>query len=388
MTKSQKIAILGSTGSIGIQTLEVIEQHPDLFEVEVLTANKNANLLIQQALKYEPNAVVIADENKYQEVQDALSKHHIKVFCGSHSIEDIVSMESIDTVVMALVGYSGLRPTYNAMKHNKKVALANKEVLVVGGALIMELINTTKSSIYPIDSEHSAIFQCLVGESFDTIEKLILTASGGPFRTFSLNELENVSPEQALKHPNWSMGAKVSIDSASMMNKGMEVIEAHWLFGIPVDKIEVMVHPESIVHSMVQFTDGSVKAQLGIPDMKLPIQYALSYPQRVYLKEDRLDLFKQGSLHFEKPDLDKFRNLRIAFDAIRMGGIIPCVMNAANEIAVEAFLQKRLKFTQIPIIIEHCIHQVTNISNPELDDYFIMDKETRIKANNLINKTI
>ncbi len=388
MTKTQKLAILGSTGSIGIQTLEVVDQHPELFEIEILTANQNADLLIQQALKYQPNAVVIADENKYQQVQDALSKHHIKVFAGQKSLEDIVTMESIDTVVMALVGYSGLKPTYNAMLTNKKVALANKEVLVAGGELIMNLINTTKSSIYPIDSEHSAIFQCLVGESFNTIEKLILTASGGPFRTFTKDQLENVSTEQALKHPNWSMGAKVTIDSATMMNKGLEVIEAFWLFGIPVDKIEVMVHPESIIHSMVQFTDGSVKAQLGIPDMKLPIQYALSYPNRLHLKEERLDLFAHGKLHFEKPDLQKFPNLRIAFDAIRAGGIIPCVMNAANEIAVEAFLQKRLKFTEIPTVIEQCIHQVVNISKPDLNDYFMMDKETRIKANELINKTI
>lgn len=382
----KKIAILGSTGSIGIQTLEVIDQHPDKFQVEVLTANKNSTLLIQQSIKYQPNAVVIVDETKYEEVKQALSTFDIKVFSGESSLADIVTMSTIDQVVMALVGYSGLKPTYNALLSNKRIALANKEVLVVGGELIMNLMNKTKSSIYPVDSEHSAIFQCLVGESFNTIEKLILTASGGPFRKFSIHELENVTVSQALKHPNWSMGAKVTIDSASMMNKGLEVIEAHWLFGIPAKKIEVLIHPESVVHSMVQFADGSVKAQLGIPDMKLPILYAMSYPERLFLNEKRLDLCEYSSLNFEKPDYKKFRNLEIAFEALRQGGIIPCVMNAANEIAVEAFLQNKIKFTDIPTLIEHCIQGIGNVKNPSMDDYFNVDKEIRIKANEQINK--
>ena len=357
----KKIAILGSTGSIGIQTLEVIDQHSDKFQVEVLTANKNSELLIQQSLKYQPNAVVIVDESKYNEVKQALASSDIKVFCGETSLADIVSMSTIDQVVMALVGYSGLKPTYNALLSNKRVALANKEVLVVGGELIMNLMSKTKSSIYPVDSEHSAIFQCLVGESFNTIEKLILTASGGPFRKFSIQELGNVTVSQALKHPNWTMGAKVTIDSASMMNKGLEVIEAHWLFGITADKIEVMIHPESVIHSMVQFADGSIKAQLGIPDMKLPILYAMSYPERLTLNEKRLDLCEYSSLNFEKPDFKKFRNLEIAYETLRQGGIIPCVMNAANEIAVDAFLKNRVKFTDIPKIIEQCIEGTTNI---------------------------
>ncbi len=384
----KKIAILGSTGSIGIQTLEVVDQHPDKFQIEVLTANKNSALLIQQSLKYQPNAVVIADESKYDEVKSALSLTDIKVFTGESSLADIVSMSTIDIVVMALVGYSGLKPTYNAIFSNKRIALANKEVLVVGGELIMNLIGKTKSSIYPVDSEHSAIFQCLVGESFNTIDKFILTASGGPFRTFSLQELKNVTVQQALKHPNWSMGAKVTIDSASMMNKGLEVIEAHWLFGVPVDKIEVLLHPESVIHSMVQFVDGSVKAQMGVPDMKLPILYAMSYPERLSLIEKRLDLCAYSSLNFEKPDFSKFRNLEIAYEAIRLGGVIPCVMNAANEIAVEAFLQNKIKFTDIPVLIEHCIQGFVNIKNPNIDDYFNVDKEIRIKANEQINKIL
>ncbi len=384
----KRIAILGSTGSIGIQTLEVINQHPDKFQVEVLTANKNSDLLIQQSLKYQPNAVVIVDEMKYSEVKEALASSDIKVFCGETSLADIVTMSTIDIVVMALVGYSGLKPTYNAILSNKRIALANKEVLVVGGELIMNLINQTKSSIYPVDSEHSAIFQCLVGESFSTIEKLILTASGGPFRKLSLKEMENVTLKQALNHPNWLMGAKVTIDSASMMNKGLEVIEAHWLFGTPLDKIEVLIHPESVVHSMVQFVDGSIKAQLGIPDMKLPIMYAMSYPERFNLDEKRLDFCKYASLNFEKPDFDKFRNLKIAYEAIHEGGVIPCVMNAANEIAVEAFLNEKIKFMDIPNIIEQCMEGFVNIQKPSLDDYFKVDQEIRIKAKEKLNKKI
>ncbi|NLN73464.1 MAG: 1-deoxy-D-xylulose-5-phosphate reductoisomerase [Bacteroidales bacterium] len=387
-SKKTNVAILGSTGSIGTQSLEVIKQHQDKFQVEVLTACRNSQLLIKQATELKPNAVVIADETKYEKVKEALEPHFIKVFAGTKSLEDVVTMESIDVIVMALVGYSGLKPTYNAVKANKRIALANKEVLVVGGELIMNLLQNSRASIYPVDSEHSAIFQCLVGESFDTIEKLILTASGGPFRNLEIEKWGQVTPEQALKHPNWCMGDKVTIDSATMMNKGLEVIEAYWLFGVPIDNIEVLIHPQSIVHSMVQFNDGSVKAQLGIPDMKLPIQYALSYPQRIKLQEERLDLAKIVSLDFEEVDTDKFRNLKIAINSIKKGGLYPCAMNAANEIAVDAFLNNRLNFAKIPDLIEQSTANIVSISGPTIDDYFEMDKEIRHKTNELIIKGI
>jgi len=384
----KRIAILGSTGSIGTQTLEVVDAHPDRFQVEVLTAMNNADLLIQQALKYQPNAVVVANEDKYDEVQKALGHTDIKVFAGESSLVDIVEMDSIDLVVMALVGYSGLKPTVNALKHRKPIALSNKEVLVVAGELITTMAMENGVPIFPVDSEHSAIFQCLVGEYHNPIEKLILTASGGPFRGKSLDFLSTVTVAQALNHPNWSMGNKVTIDSASLMNKGLEVIEAHWLFQVPVSKIEVLVHPQSVVHSMVQFTDGSIKAQLGVPDMKLPIMYALSFPERLQSPFPRLNFDDYSTLTFEKPDLKVFRNLDIAYQSIARGGNTPCVMNAANEIAVHSFLQDKISFLQISDVIENTIAKTSFISKPTLNDYFQTDKESRIIASQFINQQI
>jgi len=384
----KRIAILGSTGSIGTQTLQVVDTHPDLFQIEVLTAMDNATLLIQQALYYQPNAVVIVNESKYEEVSSALSKTDIKVFCGASSLIDIVEMESIDIVMVALVGYSGLKPTINAIKHKKAIALSNKEVLVVAGELITTLALENQVPIFPVDSEHSAIFQCLTGEFHNPIEKLILTASGGPFRGKSTDFLKNVTIEQTLKHPNWSMGAKVTIDSASLMNKGLEVIEAHWLFQVPVDQIEVLVHPQSIIHSMVQFSDGAIKAQLGVPDMKVPIMYALSYPNRLPSPFPRLNFDDYASLTFEKPDLKVFRNLNIAYQAIAKGGNTPCIMNAANEIAVQSFLSKKITFLQLPDVIEHTIQKINYIAKPTLADYFNTDNESRIIATQFINQQI
>ncbi|MEI6348143.1 MAG: 1-deoxy-D-xylulose-5-phosphate reductoisomerase [Bacteroidota bacterium] len=384
----KRIAILGSTGSIGTQTLEVVDAYPDVYQVEVLTAMNNAELLIQQALKYSPNAVVIANDKKYSEVADALAHTDIKVFAGDSSLIDIVEMESIDIVMMALVGYSGLKPTYNAIKHRKPIALSNKEVLVVGGELITALSIENNVPIFPVDSEHSAIFQCLTGEFHNPIEKLILTASGGPFRGKSKEFLESVTVEQALNHPNWNMGNKVTIDSASLMNKGLEVIEAHWLFQVPVENIEVLVHPQSVIHSMVQYCDGSIKAQLGVPDMKLPIMYSLSYPNRLPSPFPRLSFDDYTSLTFEKPDRTVFRNLDIAYKSIALGGNTPCIMNAANEIAVEAFLNKKIGFLQLSDIIEHTIQKVGFIAKPTMDDYFETDKESRIIAKQLINQSI
>lgn len=384
----KRIAILGSTGSIGTQTLEVVDAYPDVYQVEVLTAMNNAELLIQQALKYSPNAVVIANDEKYSEVADALAHTDIKVFAGDSSLIDIVEMESIDIVMMALVGYSGLKPTYNAIKHRKPIALSNKEVLVVGGELITALSIENNVPIFPVDSEHSAIFQCLTGEFHNPIEKLILTASGGPFRGKSKEFLESVTVEQALNHPNWNMGNKVTIDSASLMNKGLEVIEAHWLFQVPVENIEVLVHPQSVIHSMVQYCDGSIKAQLGVPDMKLPIMYSLSYPNRLPSPFPRLSFDDYTSLTFEKPDRTVFRNLDIAYKSIALGGNTPCIMNAANEIAVDAFLNKKIGFLQLSDIIEHTIQKVGFIAKPTMDDYFETDKESRIIAKQLINQSI
>lgn len=384
----KRIAILGSTGSIGTQTLDVVDAHPDRFQVEVLTAMNNADLLIRQALKYQPNAVVVANEAKYDEVQKALQQTDIKVFAGESSLVDIVEMDSIDLVVMALVGYSGLKPTVNALKHKKPIALSNKEVLVVAGELVTALAMENGVPIFPVDSEHSAIFQCLVGEYHNPIEKLILTASGGPFRGKSLDFLNTVTVAQALNHPNWSMGNKVTIDSASLMNKGLEVIEAHWLFQVPVSKIEVLVHPQSVVHSMVQFVDGSIKAQLGVPDMKLPIMYALSFPERLQSPFPRLNFDDYHSLTFEKPDLKVFRNLDIAYQSIAKGGNTPCVMNAANEIAVHSFLQDQISFLQISEVIERTIMKMDYISKPTLNDYFQTDKESRIIASQIIKQRI
>ncbi|OFX32866.1 MAG: 1-deoxy-D-xylulose-5-phosphate reductoisomerase [Bacteroidetes bacterium GWA2_32_17] len=380
----KRIAILGSTGSIGTQSLEVISFFPDFFEVEVLTANNNSELLIFQARKYNPNTVIIANENKYLEVKNALSDLAIKVFAGNKSISDIVESDNVDIVIAAMVGFSGLIPVLNALENNKKVALANKETLVVAGSLIKEISKRKTISIIPVDSEHSAIFQCLVGENEKAVDKLILTASGGPFLTKKIEELEKVTVKQALAHPNWTMGAKVTIDSATMMNKGLEIIEAHWLFNVPTNKIEVVVHPQSIIHSMVQFTDGSVKAQLGLPDMRTPIQYALTYPNRFENKLDKIDFAKLNQLTFETPDFKKFSCLNLAYYALNKGGNMPCIMNAANEIAVQKFLNEKIKFTEIPKVTENTMQKATFIKNPSLNDLITTDSEAReiAKKNN------
>ncbi|MBR4619680.1 MAG: 1-deoxy-D-xylulose-5-phosphate reductoisomerase [Salinivirgaceae bacterium] len=380
MTKH--IAILGSTGSIGTQTLDVARAHTDKLTVEVLTAGHNAKLLIEQAREFKPNAVVIADETKYTEVREALADLDIKVWTGSKAIEDVVQMSTVDTVVTAMVGYVGLSSTIKAIEAGKNIALANKETLVVAGELITELVAKHKVKVTPVDSEHSAIFQCLVGEP--EVEKLIITASGGPFRTKSIDELRTVTPQQALKHPNWNMGAKITIDSASMMNKGLEVIEAHWLFGIPYEKIEVTVHPQSIIHSMVQFIDGSVKAQMGLPDMRLPIQYALSYPDRWPSTFGRIDFKNQQPLTFEAPDLEKFRCLALAYEALGKGGNMPAIMNAANEVAVAAFLKERIGFLDIAATIERTMHAIAFVGKPTYEDYVATDREARKYAEGLI----
>jgi len=385
MTDNKKhIAILGSTGSIGAQALEVIAANPDLFVVEVLSANSNSALLIEQALKFKPNAVVIVDENKYQEVYDALSMKDVKVYAGKESLSQVVEMDSIDMVLTALVGYSGLRPTISAIKAKKNIALANKETLVVAGSLITDLGKENGVSILPVDSEHSAIFQCLVGEFHNPIEKIYLTASGGPFRGWNKGDLLKVSKEQALKHPNWEMGAKITIDSASLMNKGLEVIEAKWLFGLKPEQIDVIVHPQSIIHSIVQFTDGSMKAQMGLPDMKLPIQYALAYPQRIVSDFPRFNFMDYPSLTFEKADTDTFRNLSLAYKAMHKGGNMACVLNAANEVVVDAFLKDKIGFLEMSDIIESCMEKSTFVGNPAYDDFVSSDEESRALANTLI----
>ncbi len=378
------IAILGSTGSIGTQTLQVVEEHPECFEVYALTAGSRVDELIEQARKFTPEAVVIADETKYEKLKDALADLPIKVYAGYEAICEIVQSGPIDVVVTAMVGFSGLRPTIEAIKAGKAIALANKETMVVAGELITRLANEYKVPIMPVDSEHSAIFQCLAGEEHNRIEKLILTASGGPFRTFTAEQLEKVTKEQALKHPNWSMGAKITIDSATMMNKGFEVMEAKWLFGIEAKDIEVVVHPQSVIHSMVQFADGAVKAQLGTPDMRLPIMYALSYPTRLGSSFERLDFGKLGELTFEKPNLELFPNLRHAYDALAMGGNMPCVVNAANEVCVAAFLADRIKFTDMSRIIERAMQSANFTIKPTLDDYIATDAEVRKMADNWI----
>ena len=378
------IAILGSTGSIGTQTLQVVEEHPECFEVYALTAKSRVDELIEQARKFNPEAVAIADETKYEQLKEALADLPIKVYAGYEAICEIVQSEPIDVVVTAMVGFSGLRPTIEAIKAGKAIALANKETMVVAGELITRLANEYKVPIMPVDSEHSAIFQCLAGEEHNRIEKLILTASGGPFRTFTAEQLEKVTKEQALKHPNWSMGAKITIDSATMMNKGFEVMEAKWLFGIEAKDIEVVVHPQSVIHSMVQFADGAVKAQLGTPDMRLPIMYALSYPTRLGSSFERLDFGRLGELTFEKPNLELFPNLRHAYDALAMGGNMPCVVNAANEVCVAAFLADRIKFTDMSRIIERAMQSADFTIKPTLDDYIATDAEVRKMADNWI----
>lgn len=377
MEKIKNIAILGSTGSIGTQALEVIKENPDVFCVEVLVANKNADLLIQQALEFKPNAVVIADETKYLIVKEALQQKDIKVYAGTKAIEQIVEMETIDIVLASIVGYAGLASTINAIKHKKQIALANKETLVVAGELITRLALENAVNIYPVDSEHSAIFQCLVGEWENKIEKIYLTASGGPFRGQTKKDLQVVTKTQALKHPNWTMGAKVTIDSASLMNKGLEVIEAKWLFNLKPDQIDVIVHPQSIIHSIVQFEDGSMKAQMGLPDMKLPIQYALGYPQRIKNNYPRFNFLNYPNLTFEKPDLETFTNLKLAFYSMNKGGNMPCILNAANEIAVQAFLQDKIGFLQMSDVVGNTMEKMPFIKSPDYNQYVECDKEAR-----------
>ncbi len=388
MTQDRKrhIALLGSTGSIGTQALDVIRQHSDKFEVEVLTAQSNADLLIAQAIEFKPNTVVIVNEHQYDKVFAALDPVGIKVYSGINALAAVVEMDVIDIVLTALVGYSGLLPTIRAIKAGKHIALANKETLVVAGEIVTKLALEHKVDILPVDSEHSAIFQCLAGEFHNPIEKIILTASGGPFRGKDLEYLKTVTKAQALKHPNWSMGAKITIDSASLMNKGLEVIEAKWLFGLKASQIEVTVHPQSIVHSMVQFVDGSIKAQMGLPDMKLPIQYALGYPNRLTSDFPRFDFSLSHTLTFERPDLKTFRNLGLAFEAMEKGGNLPCILNAANEIAVAEFLNDKISFLEISDVIEQCMAKVPFVSSPTLDDYINTDTETRRLAQNLIIK--
>jgi 1-deoxy-D-xylulose-5-phosphate reductoisomerase len=382
--KKKQIAILGSTGSIGTQALEVIAEHANLFEVEVLTANNNSKLLIEQAIKFKPNTVVITNNDKYKEVDDALFKLGIKVFAGQQSLEEVVEGENIDVVLTALVGYSGLKPTIRAIKAKKTIALANKETLVVAGDLITKLCKEYNVQIYPVDSEHSAIFQCLVGEAYNPIEKIYLTASGGPFRGWTKEKLQNIKKEQALKHPNWEMGAKITIDSATLMNKGLEVIEAKWLFDLKAEQIEVVVHPQSVIHSAVQFEDGSIKAQLGIPDMKLPIQYALGFPERLKNTFKRFNFIDYPNLTFEKPDAKTFRNLQLAYDAMEKGGNMPCILNAANEVAVAAFLQNKIGFLNMSDLIADCMEKITFVSNPTLEDYIATNEATRKLANELL----
>ena len=381
----RRLAILGSTGSIGTQALEVVRQHPDKLDIEVLTAHSNAPLLIRQAIEFMPNAVVIAKESMYERVLEALDPYDIKVYRGSASIEQIVEMDSIDLVLVALVGWSGLKPTLRAINAGKQIALANKETLVVAGELVTKAASEKGVNIYPVDSEHSAIFQCLAGEFHNPVEKIILTASGGPFRGFTSQQLLTVNKEQALKHPNWNMGCKVTIDSATLMNKGLEVIEARWLFNLSVEKIEVVVHPQSIIHSMVQFADGSIKAQLGLPDMRLPIQYALTYPQRFLSKFPKFSFDQCLEFTFEKPDKENFRCLNLAYEALRQGGNMACIMNAADEVAVHAFLRDEISFLQIPELIEETMQKADFIKAPDLNEYEATDMKARAIAGGLIS---
>jgi 1-deoxy-D-xylulose-5-phosphate reductoisomerase len=385
MSNKKSIAILGSTGSIGTQALEVIKSHPDHFQVEVLTAQNNVDLLIQQSIQFRPNAVVIGNEAFYDKVFNILDPLGIKVYSGEKSLVSIVQMETIDVVLTALVGYAGLLPTIKAIEAGKHIALANKETLVVAGELITSLAAEKGVNIYPVDSEHSAIFQCLVGEFHNPIEKIILTASGGPFRGRSRKFLESVKKEQALKHPNWDMGAKITIDSASLMNKGLEVIEAKWLFNLREDQVDVVVHPQSIIHSMVQFEDSSIKAQMGLPDMRVPIMFALSYPDRLKADFPRFNFMDYPQLTFEQPDSDTFRNLALAFNALGRKGNAACILNAANEVVVSAFLEDKISFLGMSEVIENCLAKVNFVKTPSLEDYISTDKETRIKALEFIN---
>lgn len=382
--KKKQIAILGSTGSIGSQALQVIAEHPDLYEVYALTANNKVEQLIAQARKFCPEAVVIANESKYAILKEALADLPIKIYAGAEALCQIVESGPIDIVLSAMVGSAGLKPTMRAICAGKAIALANKETLVVAGELINELAQQYRTPILPVDSEHSAIFQCLAGEMGNPIEKIILTASGGPFRCSTLEQLRAVKKEQALKHPNWEMGAKITIDSASMMNKGFEVIEAKWLFGVKPEQIEVVVHPQSVIHSMVQFEDGAVKAQLGMPDMRLPIQYAFSYPDRVHSSFERLDFTKCANLTFEQPDITRFRNLALAYEAMNRGGNMPCIVNAANEVVVAAFLRDEISFLGMSDVIEKAMSRVSFVKTPMFDDYMATDSETRRVAREMI----
>jgi len=380
----KRIAIFGSTGSIGTQALEVIDAHPDLFDIEILTAQTNDKLLIEQALKYLPNAVVIGDERKYDIVNKALESKDIKVFAGENALEEVADFDTYDMMLAAIVGFAGLKPTLKAIEKGKAIALANKETLVVAGDIVMQMAVAHRVPVIPVDSEHSAIFQCLVGETRNKIEKIILTASGGPFLGKKPNFLVNVKRDHALQHPNWKMGAKITIDSATLMNKGLEMIEAKWLFNLLPEQIEVVIHPQSIVHSMVQFEDGSVKAQMGLPDMKLPIQYALTFPQRIANNNRRINFKKTPVLAFEEPDIKTFRNLSLAILALEKGGNFPCILNAANEIAVWAFLNNRIGFLDITAVIEKCLQKINYIEKPNLTDYFESDGEARNFAASLI----
>ncbi len=382
--QKKRIAIFGSTGSIGTQALDVIEANPELFEVEILTAHTNDELLVKQALQFNPNAVVIGDEKKYEKVKQALASTDVKVFTGEQSLEEVAAFDTYDMMLAAIVGFAGLKPTLKAIENKKAIALANKETLVVAGDIVMQKAVENRVPIIPVDSEHSAIFQCLVGEHRNKIDKVILTASGGPFRGRKPNFLLNVKRDHALQHPNWTMGAKITIDSATLMNKGLEMIEAKWLFNLAPEQIQVVIHPQSIIHSMVQFEDGSIKAQMGLPDMKLPIQYAISFPQRLTNNFPRYDFKKINTLSFEEPDLKTFRNLALAIDALQKGGNLPCIMNAANEIAVWAFLKNRVGFLDMTDIIEKTMNHVPFIAKPTLDEYFESDAEARNYTASLI----
>lgn len=383
----KRLAILGSTGSIGTQALEVVAAHPDLFEVEVLSAHSNVALLTEQAIKFKPNAVVITDESKYGELKEALSSYPVKVFAGMASLTEVVRWDSVDVVLAAIVGFAGLHSTLAAAEAGKRIALANKETLVVAGDIVMKAVQERGSSVIPVDSEHSAIFQCLVGENLDTIDKIILTASGGPFLGKKTNFLINVKASHALQHPNWTMGAKITIDSATLMNKGLEMIEAKWLFGLQNEQVDVIVHPQSIIHSLVEFKDGSVKAQMGLPDMKLPIQYALAYPDRIANDFKRFNFKDYPKLTFEQPDYKTFRNLALAKEAMYKGGNMPCVLNAANEVVVHAFLNNKVDFIEMSDVIDKIMQRVSFIEKPALEDYEQSDREAREYAAELVKKS-
>lgn len=383
----KRLAILGSTGSIGTQALDVVAANPSLFEIEVLSAHSNATLLIEQAKRFKPNAVVVTDESKYKEVKDALMMLPIKVFGGAKALSEVVQWDSVDTVLGAVLGFAGLHSILAAIDAGKRIALANKETLVVAGELVMRRAAEKRVPIIPVDSEHSAIFQCLVGEDLNKVEKVILTASGGPFLGRKPNYLVNVKASHALQHPNWVMGAKITIDSATLMNKGLEIIEAKWLFGLKDDQIDVIIHPQSVIHSMVQFTDGSVKAQMGLPDMKLPIQYAIAYPERIYNNYKRLDFKDFSKLSFEAPDSKTFRNLQLAIDSMKKGGNAPCVLNAANEVVVNAFLQNKVGFLEMSEMIEKTLDSVTFIEQPTIEDYVETDREARVQVTEFLKKS-